>query len=57
MYISELYLSVVLIDDIHDGTQLADMKVRTQTRRVEAVRRKDSCKCTCREFVDRKTTA
>jgi hypothetical protein len=37
----------VLIDDIHDGTQLADMKVRTQTRRVEAVRRKDSCKCTC----------
>ena len=37
----------VLIDDIHQGAEVADTKVRSQTRRIEQVRRKDSCRCTC----------
>ena len=37
----------VLIDDIHGATSVADDKIRVQTRRVEEVRRKDSCKCAC----------
>ena len=37
----------VLIDEIHGATTKTDERIRIETRRVEEVRRKDSCKCTC----------
>jgi len=44
-----LLLFTVLIDDIHDATSRADQKIKRQTRRVNEVRKKESCKCTCCE--------
>ena len=38
-----------LIDEIHDATTKTDDRIKFQTRRVQEVRRKDSCKCTCGE--------
>jgi syntaxin 8 len=37
----------LLIDDIQHGAEVANTKVRSQTRRIAEVRRKDSCRCTC----------
>ncbi|XP_064406020.1 syntaxin-8-like [Halichondria panicea] len=36
-----------LIDEIDGAATKTDDKIRFHTRRVEEVRRKDSCKCTC----------
>ena len=41
----------VLIDDIQHGAEKANIRVRTQTRRIADVRRKDSCRCTCCELI------
>ena len=44
-------VSAVLIDDIQHGAEVANTKVRSQTRRIAEVRRKDSCRCTCCECI------
>ncbi|CAI8051245.1 hypothetical protein GBAR_LOCUS28062, partial [Geodia barretti] len=41
----------LLIDDIQHGAEVANTKVRSQTRRIAEVRRKDSCRCTCCECI------
>ena len=42
-------LCIDLIDEIHGATSKTDERIKFQTRRVEEVRKKDSCKCTCGE--------
>ena len=43
-------LHAALIDEIDGAATKTDDKIRFHTRRVEEVRRKDSCKCTCGEL-------
>lgn len=40
-----------LIDEIHGVTSKTDERIRIETRRVDEVRRKDSCKCTCSKLL------
>lgn len=38
-----------VIDDLQAHTKKTEVRIKTQTRNVEHMRMKDSCRCTCGE--------